>query len=362
MRELFRITAIVCICIVTICACQRKNLRTSVDTSGSLELHIGTQAMISKAGELAAQGDKFNNIRGWLVKDDGTIVGRGSNVDGATIDPADGPIVIDPSGTTATANIPSLASGIYIMYVLANAPAVLDWDLYTVGTSIDDNFKNALIELDAAHIEPTFSESEGMPLSLVQKVTIMSGTNVLNGKLSRVCARLVVRCSNKTISSENLALCVSRISFTARNPRSTFVFTDGLRLPPAYAQSEFKQYTNVSASTIAASTTEQLYDSYLFETSSEAEGCSLTIKGGILPTDTTPIIDENGVVTNASKRFEQTFPLTYIDKYSVERVIESLKRNTELDVQINVYYNPQLHEFSFEIIDWISHDYETTFD
>lgn len=295
-----------------LCSCDREELSThfieSEHPAGNCSLVLnfgGPVSAITKAGEAAAEGDKINNIRVWLVDNiSNKVAGYASSLEAIAPNPvmeihtAGGSTDTFTGRTTdsVTGIINELSIGEYTLYALANAPTIagLDWNSYTVGATVNDNFKKATAVLGAAQLEPSFTEGAGMPLSLVKPVTITSGSNEVNGELLRICARLVVKLSNNTAASDHLNLVITKISFNQRNADKTYVFSDGVTVP-SYGTRDFEIYSNMVApiSTISRGNTEKLYDQFIFETGNSLGSLTMLITGAVVKNDRTPIVSED---------------------------------------------------------------------
>ena len=56
-------------------------------------------------------------------------------------------------------------------------------------------------------------------------------------------------------------------------------------------------------------------------------------------------------------------PIKYIDSYGASQLLTKISRNEHVTVNINVFYNRELGEFKFEVLDWDDGgEHETTFD
>lgn len=71
--------------------------------------------------------------------------------------------------------------------------------------------------------------------------------------------------------------------------------------------------------------------------------------------------DNNG--NPAEKYFDQTITgLNYIGKYGAPVPLEHIYRNQDVQIVVNVHYNPASGVLYFETSDWVAEDNETTFD
>ena len=67
---------------------------------------------------------------------------------------------------------------------------------------------------------------------------------------------------------------------------------------------------------------------------------------------------------NPSKEINRvTRPIKYIDNYGASQLLTKISRNEHVTVNINVFYNRELGEFQFEVLDWNDGgEHQTTFD
>ena len=70
---------------------------------------------------------------------------------------------------------------------------------------------------------------------------------------------------------------------------------------------------------------------------------------------TTGLVWKNGseTVTPVGEYAHSNQPLTYIDPYGVVKPLKQIKRNENLQVGVNIFYNPQDGYFNFEVVPWV---------
>lgn len=301
MRKLFY--TILSAALILCASCQREK-PVQGDDQGSLSIAVRSGEMISRtkgdpaietaADGTAAAGDLINNLRVYIVDGD-EVVAFASSLASSE----DRSVAIAPDRRSATVRLVGLDVGVYKMYLLANAPVAGSWDL-AEGSTLTNAFKNSSISLPAGAKAASFSEAEGMPLSLIQdELIIKAGDNRISAELLRICARLRVYFSNMTSPSATppLNLCVTSMSFTAKNMASGYVFDDGSTVPAFTPKREFIQYDNSTEpiSTIPSSEGFDpvcLFDSYIFDTGALGE-FEISVSGAVT-TDAEPTMGDGG--------------------------------------------------------------------
>lgn len=64
----------------------------------------------------------------------------------------------------------------------------------------------------------------------------------------------------------------------------------------------------------------------------------------------------------ATKSFIHSAPLTYINDLGSPMPLTQIKRNENLQVGVNIFYNPQTGDFNFDVVPWTSVEGDVTFD
>ena len=77
-----------------------------------------------------------------------------------------------------------------------------------------------------------------------------------------------------------------------------------------------------------------------------------------------PSDDTVDYFVNPSKEINRvTRPIKYIDDYGASQLLTKISRNEHVTVNVNVFYNRELGEFQFEVLDWDDGgEHQTTFD
>ena len=219
---------------------------------GELVINIGQASTRS-----AKDGDTMNSLKVWMFKDGNSLYA------GST-----------PQAAKATVKFDNLARGEYDLYILANDPGSL-------GESSTAAELNAATLPDLDNNRPPFSDTQAMPLSLVQKVSIGPGKNEIDAQLLRVCGRVRVTVRNK---AEDKQVFISQLALTDKNPSSGYLFPHNGEAPSGTQYEVFANFVDVKG--IAPGAEEKILDTYLYETGTiDAIGLSFT--GGLFQSDYT---------------------------------------------------------------------------
>ncbi len=76
------------------------------------------------------------------------------------------------------------------------------------------------------------------------------------------------------------------------------------------------------------------------------------------------LVDDNDIqLEGASVYFDKNIPsLNYINKYGIPVPLEQIRRNQDVQIVVNIHYNPNSGVLFFETSDWVDDKNETTFD
>lgn len=213
---------------------------------GELVINIGQASTRS-----AKDGDTMNSLKVWMFKDGKSLYAESS-----------------PQAAQAKVTFDELARGEYGLYILANAPGSLD------GNSKEADLNDALLPA-LTNNRPPFSDSQAMPLSLVQKVSIGPGKNEIDAQLLRVCGRVRVTVRNK---AEDKKVFISQLSLTDKNPSTGYLFPHDGAIPTGSQYGKFSNFESITG--IEPGKEAQILDTYLYETGTiDAIGLSFT--GGL---------------------------------------------------------------------------------
>lgn len=248
---------------------------------GELVINIGQAATRS-----AKDGDTMNSLKVWMFKD-----GKRQYRE------------VNPQAAQATVTFDNMARGEYDLYILANDP-----------NNYGENSTEA--DLNAAHLRaltdnrPPFSDTQAMPLSLVQKVSVGPGKNEIDAQLLRVCGRVRVTVRNK---AKDKKVFISQLSLTDKNPSTGYLFPHNGTAPSGTTHGAFANFKDVRG--IAPGGEAKILDTYLYETGTiDAIGLSFT--GGLFDGDYSekPTVKETEV-----KRYKMTGEETNTDFNSTDK-------------------------------------------
>jgi len=259
------------------------------DSSGTETVRV----MLSSASldtRSAKDGDIMKNLRIWLVKKGENVVKYYSST--------------NPDAATANVVFENVDRGEYTMYIIANSEAN---STYTQGSTINDNFLNATLPALTDN-KPPFTDSDGMPMSLIQEIKVTAGTNDIEAELVRVCGKIKVTVHNRTADKK---VYLSSVSFTGKNPSTGYLFFKDHEVPAGVTYGDFTSLsaaTGADAVSIDVNKDEVVFEQYLYETGNIELG--LDLKGALYPKDFsgTPTLAEtfvdkwmfNGNATNIS--------------------------------------------------------------
>ncbi len=213
---------------------------------GELVINIGQTSTRS-----AKDGDAMNSLKVWMFKDGKSLYEEST-----------------PKAAQATVTFGELARGEYDLYILANDPG-------NYGINSTEAELNAATLPELTNNRPPFSDSQAMPLSLVQKVSIGPGKNEIDAQLLRVCGRVRVTVRNK---AEDKKVFISQLSLTDKNPSTGYLFPHDGAIPTGTQYGEFANFSDIVD--IEAGKEAQILDTYLYETGTiDAIGLSFT--GGL---------------------------------------------------------------------------------
>lgn len=260
-------------------SCQREN-PDSLPGKGSIEIGL----VSSKLTRGAADGDKMNNLHIWLVNGSGVVSDYLNNTI-PYIDDKTGYCTIAADGKTASALFTQVDKGKYTLYFVANLPSDLPLDSYSKGKSIDSNFKDKLLA-SVVNNKPPYDESVGMPLTLVEDVSVGAGTNKLSAELLRTCARIRLTVRNNTVEN---SLVLKKVALSAKgNPSTGYLFPRfNYSIPSSAVLGPFDSLAlNAVGDTtnivIGHGKTHTYIDQYMYETGPNGSvSLGFTLEGGI---------------------------------------------------------------------------------
>ncbi len=252
----------------------------------------------AKLTKSAKDGDLMNTLRVWMVDGSGKVVKFAS---------------LNPGAATATVTFDKVDRGSYTLYFLANSTAL---DSYAVGSTLDDGFLKAA--LTRTGTEAAYSDTEGMPLSLAKPVSILPGVNRIGAELIRVCGLVNVTVKNR---SAEMALYISSVTLSDRNPDKTYVFQqDDHSAPAGTAYGSFPAGTTLTR--IEPNAESKALSFYLFESCGSSDAIQFSLAGGVYDQATTvSTVDKTGyqATGNATNTTINTSSVYFLASASSQR-------------------------------------------
>ncbi len=248
--------------------------------TGDLSLTITSSDVQTKS---AKDGDVMNNLYLCLVRDGNEVMSINSVDEGD--DSAENFVVISSDGTTATARFSEITRGDYTLYAVANKPSSVSMDFTS-----EADFQ-AIVLSNIVNSQPDYSDTDGMPLSLVKTFSVGPGANSVNAELLRVCGGIRLSVLNQ-IKDRNVF--IESIGFDDKNPISGYLFHREDHEVPAGRTSFVRYSMGESPFAITPSGDEGsgIIDQYIYESGS-MNPFKLVINGAIYPeaVTTPPIVD-----------------------------------------------------------------------
>lgn len=273
-------------------SCGREPLPDSPgEGMGELLIRIAAPMSSGTKARTAADGDVMNNLHIWLVDPAENVV-RYASWNGA----ADGDIVMDSRNSTAKAKFTNISRGSYTVYFIANKPTGLSVPL--VGGKIDDAFKKYVLSgftNNAPDFRTDGGTDDGMPLSLVESISISAGSNSLSAELIRACGRIRVSVRNNT-RDKNIFL--QSVVLGKKNPNQGYLFPqDDHSVPSETGYTGFEDsfsYTTAGQTVsdhIAPGNIKTIIDQYIYESGVNAVAdMGLSFSGGVFEKTTTDAV------------------------------------------------------------------------
>lgn len=279
-----RLTYISLAAILLASSCERLTPSTPPGEGDALQISI-----VSGNGETksAKDGDLMKNLRVWMVKDGESVVDQYAS--------------IAPGAESATVSFDPISRGDYTIYIVANSEELKS---YVKGSTIDDAFLKQTLPV-LIDKRPPFDDTDGMPLSLVKKVSVGPGVNRISAELLRVCSRIRITLLNKTA---NKAIFLSVATLNDQNPSSGYLFFADHAVPAGTTYGPFASQAGTIR--IAPGEANTVLDQYLYESGKGTETLRLKLKGGLFGSDVTSVTEKpsyeaggNGNTYSADKRY-----------------------------------------------------------
>lgn len=276
-------------------SCGREPLPDSPgEGTGELVIRIAAPMSAGTKAGTAADGDVMNNLHIWLVDPTEKVV-RYASWSGTN-----GDIFMDSGDSTATAKFTNIARNSYTVYLIANKPSALTAP--AVGETIDDGFKKYVLsgfKNNAPYFGTDGGTDDGMPLSLVESISISAGSNSLSAELIRACGRIRVSVRNNTLD-KNIFL--QSVVLGEKNPNKGYLFPqDNHRVPSGTEYTGFEDsfsYTTAGqevSNYIAPGKVETIIDQYIYESGVDGVAdMGLQFAGGVFEGATDKAVIQEG--------------------------------------------------------------------
>lgn len=275
-------------------SCGREPLPDSPgEGTGELLIRIAAPMSSGTKAGTAADGDVMNNLHIWIVGPDKKVV-RYASWSGT-----DGDIVMNSGNSTAKASFTNIERNTYTVYLIANKPSGMTAP--AVGGTIDDGFKKYVLsgfKNNAPYFGTDGGTDDGMPLSLVESISISAGSNSLSAELIRACGRIRVRVRNNT-RDKNIFL--QSVVLGEKNPNKGYLFPqDNHSVPSDISYGRFKDsfsYTTAGervSKHVAPGEVKTIIDQYIYESGGDGVAdMGLSFSGGVFEkTTTVAVLDD----------------------------------------------------------------------
>ena len=275
-------------------SCGREPLPDSPgEGTGELMIRIAAPMLSGTKAGTAADGDVMKNLHIWLVDPAENVV-RYASWNGA-----DGDIVMDSRNSTAKAKFTNISRGSYTVYFIANKPTGLSGlSVPLVGGKIDDAFKKYVLsgfENNAPDFRTDGGTDDGMPLSLVESISISAGSNSLSAELIRACGRIRVSVRNNTLD-KNIFL--QSVVLGEKNPNRGYLFPqDDHSVPSDISYGPFEDsFSHTTAGErvskyVVPGDVKTIIDQYIYESGGDGVAdMGLSFSGGVFEKTTTEAV------------------------------------------------------------------------
>ena len=252
-----------------VCACDGHVSDTDEGTGDiivniSNSVGLETKHSASESTPTAADGGIMNNLTVWLVQ----IVGG----DYTFVKQS----VTTPKAATATVKFTEVARGDYLLLAVANYTG-LD-ATYKEGKPMDANFWSTLIGEISAGKSPTFNDTDGMPSSYEENISVAAGENVIDASLRRCVGRLTFNVRNNLSDKELFIYSMGLSDYNNTQGKlwesegigsSMVAFPDFPSMGTGIVQVEHRDGDATTGA--AKDNIKTVYDIYLYETDPRAE-------------------------------------------------------------------------------------------
>lgn len=219
----------------------------------------------------AKEGNVMRNLSLWIVNEDNGKILKYRKL---THDTQDESTFFSEDGKTAEVRFIDIERGDCLLYAVANYENI-DTDKYAEGNTIDDSFRNILLDEVGDGKEPNFSNVTGMPCSIVQRFSVKAGENKVNAHLLRCVGRLSIYAKNHIDES---AVFFKSVGLSKNNPSQSYLFHHDGQIPASSQNVAFKDMDELVK--VDAKTAEPvlIYETYMYETDPTVEAGTITFE------------------------------------------------------------------------------------
>ena len=234
--------------------------------NATVQIEIGSAPQTKSAKD----GDTMLNLRVWMVDSNNKVSYYASHT---------------PNAVRDTVTFPDVVRGDYKLYFLANSTALSS---YVAGSTIDDSFLKATLSLPSTSATyPTYSDTEGMPLSLTKTCSVGPGINRISAEIVRVCGQISVTLKNRTTDK---AIYVTGVSLSKRSPSLGYLFQqDDHSSPTGTTYGELQSSSALTR--IEPGAENKMISCYLFESCADVtDTLRLSVAGNLYEKDEYPTV------------------------------------------------------------------------
>lgn len=237
--------------------------------TGNVKMKVSLGGWIE--GKTAKEGNVMRNLSLWIVNEDNGKILKYRKL---THDTQDESTFFSDDGKTAEVRFIDIERGDCLLYAVANYENI-DTDKYAEGNTIDDGFRDVLLDEVGDGEEPNFSDATGMPCSIEQRFSVKAGENKVNAHLLRCVGRLSIYAKNHIDES---AIFFKSIGLSKNNPSRSYLFHHDGRIPASSQNVAFKEIDELVK--VDAKTVEPvlIYETYMYETDPTVEAGTITFE------------------------------------------------------------------------------------
>lgn len=289
---------------ISILACTREEQTVlPSDGTGDLKITIGLSSTKAETVDV----DIINNLHIFIADNADQVIRYANVSDINTNSGTGGTIEISADQKTATAKFTNLERGNYTLWIIANLPTGALTSYCAEGVTLNDYFKNYSFKVDANY-RPDFKTEilsdgstkavtpTGMPMSIIQNVSIGAGVNKVSAELLRMCGRVRVIIRNNTTDKD---IFIQSISLGDKNPSMGYLFHKADHSAPSgnvygHFNSINLAKDEVSMDVVTPGNEVVFLDQYVFESGINAfDGLNLSFNGALFPSGTTSAVVDN---------------------------------------------------------------------